>query len=112
MHREYSEACYYGSLGTDLSVDDEDSQPDRLFQRRGRGRAPPAGPRENKRPLPSWAAAFLTARGYCYLAGDAVLGVASVLLLGPPGTGAALLFVPFGDAALMPLSEFAAPGVP
>ena len=52
------------------------------------------------------------AAGY-WAAGDAVVGVASVLLL--PGalvSDVALLFVPFGDAALMPLSEFAAPGVP
>ena len=103
MHREYSEACYYGSLGTDLSVERRQPHSCGLF-RRGRGK---------KRPLPVRAAVLLTARGCCYFAaGDLTLGLASELLSGPPGAGAALLFMLFGDAALMPLSEPVAPGVP
>ncbi len=70
------------------------------------------GKEKKKRPPPVGAAALLTARGSCYLAaGDAVVGVASVLLLGPPGIGAAPLFALFGEV-LMPLSELAAPGAP
>ncbi|SIT41374.1 hypothetical protein BN2475_300019 [Paraburkholderia ribeironis] len=54
----------------------------------------------------------------CYLAGDAVLGVASVLLIPNAGVpDVELLFVlfcglEFGDPALIPLSVVVAPGVP
>ena len=39
MHREYSEVCYYGSFGTDLSAGRRLPQSDGLFQRSGRNGA-------------------------------------------------------------------------
>ncbi len=103
MHREYSEACYYGSLGTDLSVE----------RRHPHAAGPSGGVRAKEKTAVREGSGLAYGKGCRYLAGDAVLGVASVLLLPYAGVADVALFVlEFGDAALMPLSVPVAPGVP